>query len=436
MRKLIPFSVCANVGNTPLDGLWTDWKAWSNCSAACGNGSMTRTRTCTNPSPSLGGRDCEGSDNETKDCMMMECPVDGNWTDWQAWGNCSETCGNGVRIRNRTCENPSPSSGGNDCEGSASDTQNCTLIPCPINGNWGSWQIWSDCSTTCGVGVMNRSRECDNPPPQYDGEDCVGPASETSTCANITCPPPGTWNNWSTWTDCSVSCGQGISRKTRTCDDSAGGDCIGADLETKGCQIFKCYDSWGIWSDCSLTCGAGLRSRNRTCDGKYTGQECGWHTPTFVDVKSCDNTATCPDSFCASRSANCSYNHPNRCDMYITCDARKVMHEQICNVLLLYKVRQSDECKGDCDWAANVQWLNMNKRNIYKETPEKGQSIRPGVPEEPAFSDSPPGKSRSFRVSKARRFTTTETTGKITTTKHVQYHITPRNNYYFSILPL
>ena len=43
--------------------------------------------------------------------------VDGGWSDWQNVTNCSTTCGEGVIIQQRTCTQPSPSCGGRECSG-------------------------------------------------------------------------------------------------------------------------------------------------------------------------------------------------------------------------------------------------------------------------------------------------------------------------------
>ena len=40
------------------DGRYTLWSDWSMCSKTCGGGDKYRTRTCTNPKPKYGGRDC------------------------------------------------------------------------------------------------------------------------------------------------------------------------------------------------------------------------------------------------------------------------------------------------------------------------------------------------------------------------------------------
>ena len=59
--------------------------------------------------------------------------VDGGYTDWSDYGTCSKTCGEGIQIRERTCSNPTPRHGGEDCSslGNATETRPCDDGPCP-----------------------------------------------------------------------------------------------------------------------------------------------------------------------------------------------------------------------------------------------------------------------------------------------------------------
>ena len=57
--------------------------------------------------------------------------VDGGWTGYGAWSDCTKTCGTGTQTRTRTCTNPAPQHGGADCAGRAEETQNCNTRPCP-----------------------------------------------------------------------------------------------------------------------------------------------------------------------------------------------------------------------------------------------------------------------------------------------------------------
>ena len=57
-----------------VDGGWSEFGDWSECSSKCGGGTQTRTRTCTKPTPENGGADCVGDSTETRDCNTSGCP--------------------------------------------------------------------------------------------------------------------------------------------------------------------------------------------------------------------------------------------------------------------------------------------------------------------------------------------------------------------------
>ena len=43
-----------------VDGGWSNWQNVTSCSTTCGEGVVTQQRTCTNPGPSCGGKECLG----------------------------------------------------------------------------------------------------------------------------------------------------------------------------------------------------------------------------------------------------------------------------------------------------------------------------------------------------------------------------------------
>ena len=58
-----------------INGGYTHWSPWSECSATCGEGFRTRSRNCTNPEPMGGGKNCDeiGPDEEQVACDLPEC---------------------------------------------------------------------------------------------------------------------------------------------------------------------------------------------------------------------------------------------------------------------------------------------------------------------------------------------------------------------------
>jgi len=231
-----------------IDGGYTNWST-SECSVTCGGGTETLTRTCTNPPPSNGGKDCSGLGpaQKTQECSTRECPIDGGYSDWST-SECSVTCGGGTQTLKRTCTNPPPSNGGKNCEGlgPAQKTQECNTNPCPIDGGYTGWST-SECSVTCGGGTQTLTRTCTNPPPSNGGKDCsgLGPAQKTQEGNTNPCPIDGGYTDWSA-SKCSVTCGGGTQTLTRTCTNpppsNGGKDCegLGTAQKTEECNTQEC----------------------------------------------------------------------------------------------------------------------------------------------------------------------------------------------------
>lgn len=55
-----------------------------------------------------------------------------------------------------------------------------------VHGAWDEWSPWSLCSSTCGRGYRDRTRTCK--PPQFGGDECVGPEKQTKFCNIAVCP--------------------------------------------------------------------------------------------------------------------------------------------------------------------------------------------------------------------------------------------------------
>uniref|UniRef100_A0A8C3XZT0 Adhesion G protein-coupled receptor B1 n=1 Tax=Catharus ustulatus TaxID=91951 RepID=A0A8C3XZT0_CATUS len=122
------------------------------------------------------------------------------------------------------------------------------------------WSPWSVCSTTCGEGWQTRTRFCVSS--SYSTQ-CSGPLREQRQCNNsAVCPVHGTWDEWSPWSLCSSTCGRGYRDRTRTCKPPqfGGNPCEGPEKQTKFCNIALCPGhsvdgNWNEWSSWS-SCSA------------------------------------------------------------------------------------------------------------------------------------------------------------------------------------
>ena len=59
-----------------VDGGWSDWSTWNDCSVECGKGETSRTRECVNPAPQYGGNLCQmdgSKDTEMQTCYRTPC---------------------------------------------------------------------------------------------------------------------------------------------------------------------------------------------------------------------------------------------------------------------------------------------------------------------------------------------------------------------------
>ena len=67
------WSPSTDVSVVSADCQWSDWSPWFRCSATCGNGIRKRYRGKITKAIS-GGLECEGSYDESENCMIQTCP--------------------------------------------------------------------------------------------------------------------------------------------------------------------------------------------------------------------------------------------------------------------------------------------------------------------------------------------------------------------------
>ncbi|XP_062935452.1 adhesion G protein-coupled receptor B1 isoform X2 [Cynocephalus volans] len=250
----------------------------------------------------------------------------GGWKLWSLWGECTRDCGGGLQTRTRTCL-PAQGVEGGGCEGVLEEGRLCNRKACGPAGRTSSrsqslrstdarrredlgdelqqfgfpspqtgdpaaeeWSPWSVCSSTCGEGWQTRTRFCVSS--SYSTQ-CSGPLREQRLCnTSAVCPVHGAWDEWSPWSLCSSTCGRGFRDRTRTCrpPQFGGNPCEGPEKQTKFCNIALCpvdgnWNEWSSWSACSASCSQGRQQRTRECNGpSYGGAECQGH---WVETRDC-----------------------------------------------------------------------------------------------------------------------------------------------------
>lgn len=63
----------------------------------------------------------------------------------------------------------------------------CINICSAANGAWGQWSSWGVCSATCGIGLQRRDRYCNDPYPEPNGEYCYREGIDHKICIGPSC---------------------------------------------------------------------------------------------------------------------------------------------------------------------------------------------------------------------------------------------------------
>ncbi|KAM9761762.1 A disintegrin and metalloproteinase with thrombospondin motifs 10 isoform 1-T1 [Menidia menidia] len=101
---------------------------------------MSKSNRCiTSSIPAAEGTICQTNTIEKGWCYKRMCVaygtrpegVDGSWGLWSPWGECSRTCGGGVSSSVRHCDSPRPTIGGKYCLGERKRFRSCNIDECP-----------------------------------------------------------------------------------------------------------------------------------------------------------------------------------------------------------------------------------------------------------------------------------------------------------------
>ncbi|XP_008821168.1 A disintegrin and metalloproteinase with thrombospondin motifs 18 [Nannospalax galili] len=208
---------------------------WSACSKSCAGGQQSRKIQCVQKKPfqkeeAVLHSFCPVSTpTQVQVCNSHDCPPE--WS-LGPWSQCSKTCGRGVRRRDLLCKNSAAKTVSESlCSSSTRPEaqEGCVLGRCPKNTRL-QWvtSSWSECSTTCGVGVRKRELKCSEKTlqgklvtfPERRCRNIKKPNLELEeACTQRACPVYSMAAGWysSPWQQCTVTCGGGVQTRSVHC---------------------------------------------------------------------------------------------------------------------------------------------------------------------------------------------------------------------------
>ena len=260
-----------------------------DASDTCGNGIQYKRRACVNrqiPSLQRNASSDEFCDQkkppETTRPCHTRCDIDCQHSDWAAWSTCSATCGQGYKTRTRSIVNH-PRERGREC-GNLTETTICQKAACQyierVYTPLSLCKVVNE-SLNCGDGQRVRNPLClVNGIIQSDLSDCndqLGPSKPRIRSCYVPCDGECVVSEWSAWSECPSGCtGNQCQIRTRKVlrAGTSRGECEDL-IKARSCSTESPY-SWQehAWSNCTLSwmgrpeqeyCGNGIQRRIVEC---------------------------------------------------------------------------------------------------------------------------------------------------------------------------
>eukprot|EP00929_Paragymnodinium_shiwhaense_P017133 TRINITY_DN1260_c0_g1_i1.p1 TRINITY_DN1260_c0_g1~~TRINITY_DN1260_c0_g1_i1.p1 ORF type:complete len:1536 (+),score=290.62 TRINITY_DN1260_c0_g1_i1:141-4748(+) len=312
-------------GTQAKDCVLFDWTEWDQCDKECDGGQKRRQRMVRS-FPKNGGKRCPSNMMEVAGCNTKVCvDKDCELAEWVEWSKCSSECGSGQQSRERDIKQLRAGKGAG-CGEALQETRAChgggKACEAPVDCQWGDWNDWNECDSRCGGGQRVRNRHI-RQAPLHGGKQCEPKLKEeVSPCNMKSCGGEecidGEWADWTMWAECSITCGGGITSRTRrvaVTANSCGRPATGKDRETEFCNVeVPCHKNrdcefaeWSVWSSCTATCD-GLKHRSREIE-TYGAGDGKWCLGALKETSPCN-----PDSGKKSPEA-CRPAEPVDCEL-------------------------------------------------------------------------------------------------------------------------
>ncbi|XP_049626236.1 papilin [Suncus etruscus] len=233
--------------------------SWSPCSVQCGGGHQSRAVFCTSDNEAYPDHMCQQLTRpaDRRPCSLQPCPQTRRW-EMGPWTPCSVSCGGGWQSRSVFCTS-SDGAGGQEAAsevecaglpGKPPATRACQQQRCS------SWHVepWGECSVSCGTGVRRRRVTCR----AEQGSQIHAPACSledqppiTEPCVLDDCPHHSD-QAWlvGAWGLCSKSCNSGSRRRQVICaigpPDHCGSLQLSRPVDTEPCNTQPCHLPPGV----------------------------------------------------------------------------------------------------------------------------------------------------------------------------------------------
>jgi len=181
-----------------------------------------------------------------------------------------------------------------------------------VDGGLTEWTRFSPCSVSCGNGFQERVRYCTNPYPQHGGNGCIGNRTQTKPCTIEDCPVNGGWSDFVASSSCSKSCGGGEKTLERSCNNPSpsqcGKKCQGATTKVQQCNTQSCPEWRGPYK-----CGGCKKQGNKRKCQKVCRQQCYYRDEIVEDSFCSGGFPTkyehCPVAECLDHTSACDKCH-------------------------------------------------------------------------------------------------------------------------------